>query len=82
MNKDTLEIRKSTEEFVWDMLEQEHGKLRVKVSHELRHEKLCAVIEGMAQAHINFTDNPSAVNWNLCITAMITYQYWKQKKVE
>ena len=57
-------------------------KEKVQREGELRHERLCAVIEAMAQAHINFTDNPSAVNWNLCITAMITYQYWKQKKVE
>ena len=77
MNKET-----TIEKFVWDMLEQEYGGLRDAVSHELRHERLIAVIEGMAEAHVNYVDNPSSVNWNVMITAMITYQYWKQKKVE
>lgn len=80
MNKEIP--KKTTEEFVWNILEQEYGKLRDRVSHELRHERLCAVIEGMSKAHTNFVENPSSANWNLMITAMITYQYWKQKKVE
>ena len=77
MNKEA-----TVEKFVWDMLEQEYGGLRDAVSHELRHERLIAVIEGMAEAHGAFVKNPSFVNWNVMITAMATYQWWAQKAVE
>ena len=70
------------ENFVWNMLEQEYGGLRDAVDYQLRHEQLVAVIEVLATAHTQFVDNPSSINWNIMITAMATYQYWKQKKVE
>ena len=64
------------------MLEQEYGGLRDAVDYQLRHEQLIAVIEVLATAHTQFVDNPSFVNWNIMITAMSTYQYWKQKEVK
>jgi|TARA_Y100000114_G_scaffold68190_1_gene62523 hypothetical protein len=70
------------EKFVWNMLEQEYGGLRDAVDYQLRHEQLIAVIEVLATAHTQFVDNPSFVNWNIMITAMSTYQYWKQKEVK
>ena len=68
------------EEFVINLLEQEHGKLRDEVSGELRHKNLCGSLEAMTKAHAAFVDNPSFVNWNIMITAMATYQWWMQKK--
>ena len=77
MNKEV-----ALENFVWNMLEQEYGEIRYPVSNELKHEQLIAVIEVLATAHTQFVDNPSSINWNIMITAMATYQYWKQKEVE
>ena len=77
MNKEV-----ALETFVWNMLEQEYGGLRDAVDYQLRHEQLIAVIEVLATAHTQFVDNPSFVNWNIMITAMSTYQYWKQKEVK
>ena len=77
MNKEV-----ALENFVWNMLEQEYGEISYPVSHELKHEQLIAVIEVLATAHTQFVDNPSSINWNIIITAMATYQYWKQKEVE
>ena len=70
------------ENFVLNMLEQEYGDIKYPVSHELRHEQIIAVVEVLATAHTQFVDNPSSINWNIMITAMATYQYWKQKNVE
>tara|TARA_R100000734_G_C3317104_1_gene109951 strand:+ start:1544 stop:1777 length:234 start_codon:yes stop_codon:yes gene_type:complete len=70
------------EKFVWNMLEQEYGGMRETVSYELKHEQLITVIEALATSHKQFVDNPSSINWNIMITAMATYQYWKQKRVE
>ena len=77
MNKEV-----ALEEFIWNMLEQEYGDIKYPVSHELRHEQIMAVIEVLSTSHTKFVDNPSSINWNIMITAMATYQYWKQKEVE
>ena len=77
MNKE-----QTVEEFIIELLEQEHGKLREAVSYDLRHKNWCGSIEGMAKAPSAFINNPSFVNWNIMITAMATYQYWKHKAVE
>ena len=77
MNKE-----QTVEEFVIDLLVQEHGKLRDEVSGELRHKNLCGSLKAMTEAHAAFVNNPSFVNWNIMITAMATYQWWTQKAVE
>ena len=82
MGEDGMNKEQTVEEFIIDLLEQEHGKLREAVSYDLRHKNLCGSIEGMAEAHAAFVNNPSFVNWNIMITAMATYQWWMQKKVE
>ena len=77
-----MDEEKPTEEFIWNLLEQEYGEQFVAVGHELRHEHLCATIEVLAKAHTSFIDNPNTINWRIMITAMATYQYWKSKAVE
>ena len=37
--------------------------------------------EGIDLAVRHFKENPSATNYNLLKTAMLTYQYWTQKRV-
>ena len=37
--------------------------------------------EGIDMAVRHFKENPSATNYNLLKTAMMTYQYWTQKRV-
>lgn len=37
--------------------------------------------EGIDMAVRHFKENPSATNYNLLKTAMLTYQYWVQKRV-
>ena len=68
------------EQFVVNLLEQEHGKLRDEVSDELRNKNKSSSIEVMNSALTTFIENPSFVNWNMMITAMATYQWWMQKK--
>ena len=68
------------EQFVVNLLEQEHGKLRDEVSDELRNKNKSSSIEVMNSALTTFIENPSFVNWNMMITAMATYQWWVQKR--
>ena len=43
--------------------------------------RLVASNEGLDMAMASFKSNPSADNYNLLKVAMLTYQYWVQKKV-
>jgi len=44
-------------------------------------ERKLATSEGLDMALASFKENPSAENYNLLKVAMLTYQYWVQKKV-
>ena len=43
--------------------------------------RLVASNEGLDMALSSFKSNPSAENYNLLKVAMLTYQYWVQKRV-
>ena len=43
--------------------------------------RLVASNEGLDMALSSFKKNPSAENFNVLKVAMLTYQYWVQKKV-
>ena len=63
MNKEV-----TTEEFIINLLEQEYGTVHDSIDAGIKHEKLCACIEVLA-------------NWRIMIAAMAAYQYWTQKAI-
>lgn len=71
-----------TEEFIWNLLEQEYGDQSVAVNLNFRNKHLGATIEVLAKTLEIFINNPNTINWRTMITAMATYQYWKHKAVE
>ena len=51
------------------------------VSKRVRQGRLVASNEGLDMALSSFKSNPSSKNYNILTFAMLTYQYWVQKKV-
>lgn len=68
-----------TEEFIWDLLKKEYGSLREEVSPQLKKNRVKSSVQGIEVAKKNFIKNCSATNWNVLVSAMVSYQYWQQK---
>jgi len=74
--------RNDIEEMIWNLLEQENGGVLVATTDEIRDRHLLGCETSLAKANKVFRSNCSDVNYNIVITAMVAYQYWKQKKTE
>ena len=74
--------RNDIEEMIWNLLEQENGGVHVSTTDEVRDNNLLGCETSLVKANKSFWLNCNDVNYNMVITAMVAYQYWKQKKTE
>lgn len=72
----------SMEDRIYEIIEEAYGSVHEPAPIEKITGLKKDSNEGMDMALDLFRDNPSARNWNLLITAMMTYQYWTNKRVE
>jgi len=66
---------------IYDILKQNYGTVHEPIDVNEKQERLQLALESYEQQVISFKENPSATNWNMMITTMANYQYWKQKRV-
>ena len=69
------------EEEIYKIITDAYGKVFEPAPRETIQGRLVASNEGLDMAMASFKSNPSADNYNLLKVAMLTYQYWVQKKV-
>jgi hypothetical protein len=69
------------ETMVLKTIKNEYGNQWEKVDESIVSEKIESAKLLYQMATDEFYDNQSAKNYNLCITAMISLQYWNQKRV-
>lgn len=68
------------EELLYKIITDVYGDVSEPASKRVRQGKLVASNEGLDMALSSFKSNPSAKNYNILTLAMLTYQYWVQKK--
>ena len=68
------------EEKVLGILKDGYGPLWEKKDEELINQKRTAAKLLYTNTSEEFSNNPSAMNYNMLITAMLSLQYWTQKK--
>jgi len=71
-----------TEELIFNALKQEYGKIWEAVDEELVQTKIDSCKKLYELAVNEYRVNQSAYNYNILITAMISLQYWNQKKTK
>ena len=69
------------EEKIYKIITEAYGTVYEAAPKEVVEKGKESAKEGIEIAVVYFTENPSATNYNLLKTAMLTYQYWVQKKV-
>ena len=69
------------EEKIYEILTKAYGTVYEAVSKEEVENGKTNSSEGIDMAVGYFKNNPSSTNYNLLKTAMLTYQYWMQKRV-
>tara|TARA_R100000995_G_scaffold84458_2_gene63221 strand:- start:2196 stop:2447 length:252 start_codon:yes stop_codon:yes gene_type:complete len=69
------------EQTITDLLEQEYGTVHVPVNGWYRREKRIASTRALGKANASYLDNPSQVNYNMMLNAMLAYQYWTHKTI-
>ena len=71
-----------TEELIYGALKQKYGEVWVKMDEEIVQEKIDSSKKLYEIAVDDFRKNQSAFNYNILITAMLSLQYWNQKKTK
>lgn len=69
------------EEEIYKIITDGYGTVFQPAYRKQVEERKLATSEGLDMALNSFKRNPSAENYNLLKVAMLTYQYWVQKKV-
>ena len=67
---------------IWKLLEQGFGGVLESTDKEERDYYLAKSIEGLDIGLGHFKENCSASNFNGMVLAMLSLQYWTQKKVK
>tara|TARA_R110000824_G_scaffold336140_1_gene522688 strand:+ start:1014 stop:1235 length:222 start_codon:yes stop_codon:yes gene_type:complete len=67
---------------IWNMIEEGFGGVHESTSEEEKHHYVVKSIEGLHIGLRNFKTNCSASNFNGMVLALLSYQYWTQKKVK
>ena len=67
------------EQRITDLLDQEYGTVHDPVDTPFRQKRRIGATNALGTAVANYLDNPSPVNYNMMLTAMLAYQYWTQK---
>ncbi|MAP53980.1 MAG: hypothetical protein CL605_03675 [Altibacter sp.] len=71
-----------TEELIYGALKREYGEVWEKMDEEIVQKKIDASKKLYEIAVDDFRKNQSAFNYNILITAMLSLQYWNQKKTK
>ena len=71
----------SLEESVFNVLVVEYGQVWDSIDEHIVEEKLKNSNIFFVAASKVFKTNPSAYNYNVLQTAMLTFQYWHQKRI-
>jgi len=71
----------NVEEEIYKIITDAYGTVFQPALRETIETRKTASSEGLDMALNSFKSNPSADNYNLLKVAMLTYQYWVQKKV-
>ena len=69
------------EEEIYKIITDVNGTVFQPALRKQVEERKTATSEGLDMALSSFIKNPSAENYNLLKVAMLTYQYWVQKRV-
>jgi hypothetical protein len=69
------------EEEIYKIITDVNGTVFQPALRKQVEERKLATSEGLDIALVSFKRNPSAENYNLLKVAMLTYQYWVQKRV-
>tara|TARA_R100000388_G_scaffold12978_2_gene10721 strand:- start:17179 stop:17397 length:219 start_codon:yes stop_codon:yes gene_type:complete len=69
------------EEKLYEIITDTYGTVFEPAPETVKQGRLVASKEGLDKALSIFISNPSAENYNILTLAMLTYQYWVQKKV-
>ncbi len=69
------------EETIIDVLKEQYGPVWKKEMCEVVEDKRTTSKEMYDKTVLQFADNQSAQNYNLLIAAMLSLQYWNQKKI-
>ena len=69
------------DEEIYKIITDTHGTVFEPVHITVKQGRLVASKEGLDKALSIFISNPSAEHFNLLKVAMLTYQYWVQKRV-
>jgi len=69
------------EEEIYKIITDVNGTVFQPALRKQVEERKLATSEGLDIALVSFKRNPSAENYNLLKAAMLTYQYWVQKRV-
>jgi len=69
------------EEEIYKIITETYGTVFQPAPKKQVEERKLATSEGLDMAFLSFRRNPSAEHYNLLKAAMLTYQYWVQKRV-
>jgi len=70
----------NVEEMIDYFLEKEFGSVHEAVDMHVKFQRQTTSLEVFTKATSSFIENPSPTNYNVVITAMLSYQYWTNKK--
>lgn len=71
-----------TETLIYGALKEKYGETWQKMDEEIVQEKIESSKRLYEIAVKDFRKNQSAFNYNILITAMLSLQYWNQKKTK
>lgn len=69
------------EKTISEMLDKVYGDVHDSVDMHVKFQRQTTSLEVFTKATSNFIKNPSPTNYNVVITAMLSYQYWTNKKI-
>jgi len=72
---------KIMDEEIYKIITDSYGTVFQPMARDVIEVRKTAASEGLDMALNSFKRNPSAENYNLLKVAMLTYQYWVQKRV-
>ena len=72
---------KIMDEEIYKIITDGYGTVFQPMARDVIEVRKTAASEGLDMALNSFKRNPSAENYNLLKVAMLTYQYWVQKRV-
>jgi len=70
------------EKLINSILKHEYGETWDKLDESVVQDKLKKTHKLYDEISVKYKNNPSAKNYNLLLTAMLSLQYWNQKQIK